>query len=136
MPSLHTAKKLIVMAALGMALRAGAPSFAATTTSANAADMASLHAVQLINKATNVNLSANSPAGQAAAAAAETAKSPEMQKAVVSVWATAWQAAWPFLKSMLSGFFGLFVTAWRSATAPALANVNTPSNANASPTPR
>jgi hypothetical protein len=122
MTFLRTAKKMIVAGTLGAALLTGTSSFAATTTNANAAAGAPLNAAVLINGAANANISVNSPAGQAAAAAAEAAKSPEMQKAVTSVWATAWDAAWPFIKSMVSGFFGLFVTAWNSATAPAATN--------------
>ncbi len=133
MPHIRVAKQMLAAAALGASLLVGPSSLAAATTlDANTPT----NAQQLINAAADINLSVNGPLGQAAVAARETAKSPEMQKAVVSVWVQAWQAVWPFFRSMLTGFFGLFVTAWHSATAPATikANVNASANVNAAST--
>lgn len=130
MHSRRPAKTVIAGLTLTAAIFLGPTACFAAATNTNASAGVPANAQQLINGAANLNLSVNSPAGQAAAAATATAQSPEMQKAVTSVWALAWESAWPFIKSMFSGFFGLFVTAWHSATVPT--NVNAAANVNAS----
>lgn len=108
-PSLRPRHVLLAAAALVLAAAgAGVTVFGASAqtlaveTSANAGANA------------NVQLNANDPLVQAAAGAKEVAESAGLKTAVGGAWKVAWDKSWPFIKSMVLKFFGLFGQAWRA----------------------
>lgn len=80
---------------------------------------AALGAFAAVETAAVVNVNAAAPLTEAelkeaAATAAVTAQSPELQKATTNLWRNAWNASWPFIKEMFSKFFRMLGDAWNT----------------------
>lgn len=115
-----------LLAIAGLAMNAAPALAAATTVNADAAVNAPAPAKEYPLDAA-IDAAVNGPLGEAAAAAKVTAENPELQGAVKSVWALAFEAFWNFFKKMAAGFLGLF-TGSVTVDVNADAAVNSPSN--------
>lgn len=107
--------------------------------SAASAAAISLDAAANANANASTNAAESSALMEVGAAAEQTAKSAELQVAVKSIWRTAWDKSWPFIKTTVGKFWNLVVQAWTGlttlgkSTTNLNANVNAAANANAAP---
>lgn len=85
------------------------------------------------NGTSSANAAAPDPLAEAAESAEQVAKSAGLRYALANAWQVIWGKSWPFLKSMATGFLGLFSQAWKSASMQPAANqpVNASTNAPA-----